>query len=379
MFVITLTFLLKTSAVYSRLVFGLAWAAASILIPLVRNFIRQVCVRFNAWGEPVAIVGFPDRKVIEVADFFARNSTKGILPKAVFIEEANRGKGDQSYQVIVSKDINGWPERFGIKTVLVVVPNWNWIGDNIDKYRYTFQRVVLIRQQKDSFSLSDSKTLDFNQVIGFQICHNLLNPWSMILKRCEDIVISGLCLISLSPLVALISLLILCDSPGGVYYHQDRLGKSGKVIKVLKFRTMYINGDQIFEERIKNDPVLRQEWEKYQKLKHDPRVTKVGAFLRKSSLDELPQVWNIFKGEMSLVGPRPIMICQKEMYGAAYHDYCQIKPGVTGLWQVSGRNYTTFTRRAELDMEYIQRWSLWLDIYIIFQTVKEVLISKGAY
>ena len=193
--VITLTFILKTSAVYSRLVLGLAWVAAIILIPLARNLVRRLCVRLNCWGEPVAIVGFPDRKVIEVADFFIKYPTKGILPTEVFIEEENQYKDNLGYQVIVSKDINGWPDRFGIKTVLVVVPNWNWIGENIEKYRYTFERVVLIHQQKDSFSLSDSKTLDFTGIIGFQVCHNLLNPWSMVVKRCEDLVISGLCLL----------------------------------------------------------------------------------------------------------------------------------------------------------------------------------------
>jgi Undecaprenyl-phosphate galactose phosphotransferase WbaP len=377
--IIMLTFLLKTTAVYSRLIFGLAWAATTILVPLVRNFARRVCVSLNSWGEPVAVVGFPDRKVIEVADFFVSSPTKGIVPMVVFVERENHIKPGSDYQVFVSKDIDGWPDRFGIKTVLVVVPNWNWISENIDNYRYIFERVVLIRQQKDIFSLSDSKILDFNDVIGFQVCHNLLNPWSMVLKRCEDILISGLCLIFLSPLVAVISLLIQLDSPGGIHYRQDRLGKYGKVIKLLKFRTMYINGDEIFEDRLKNDPALREEWEKYQKLKCDPRVTRVGAILRKFSLDELPQVWNIFRGEMSLVGPRPIMVSQKEMYGPAFHDYCQIKPGITGLWQVSGRNHTTFARRAELDMEYIQRWSLWLDIYIIFKTIREVLTRDGAY
>ena len=377
--VITITFLLKTSAVYSRLVFGLAWVGATILIPLVRNLIRRMCIRFISWGEPVAIVGFPDRKVIEVADFFTKFPNKGIAPKAVFVQIANQFKEELNYQVIDSQDINTWTDRFGIKTVLVVVPNWNWLGDNIDKYRYTFERVVLTRQQKDTFSLSDSKTLDFDQVIGFQVCHNLLNPLSMFVKRCEDLLISGFSLIFLSPLVAVISLLIHFDSRGGIYYYQERLGKSGKIIRVVKFRTMYVNGDQIFKERLKDDPTLREEWEKYQKLKRDPRVTRIGAFLRKFSLDELPQLRNIFKGEMSLVGPRPIMISQKEMYGHAFQEYSRIKPGVTGLWQVTGRNQTTFARRAELDMEYIQRWSLWLDIYIIFRTVKEILSRDGAY
>jgi Undecaprenyl-phosphate galactose phosphotransferase WbaP len=243
-------------------------------------------------------------------------------------------------------------------------------------YRYCYERVVLIRQQKDSFSLSDSKTLDFKEVIGFQICHNLLNPWSMILKRGEDLLISGLGLVFLSPLALLLALIIRLDSPGGVFYRQDRLGKNGKI---LKFRTMYTNGDQIFQEWLIKNPALRKEWENYQKLKHDPRVTRVGRLLRRFSIDELPQIWNIFIGEMSLVGPRPIMVSQKEIYGPAIQDYFQIKPGITGLWQVSGRNRTTFVRRVELDMEYIQRWSLWLDIYIVFQTVKEILMPEGAY
>jgi Undecaprenyl-phosphate galactose phosphotransferase WbaP len=215
--------------------------------------------------------------------------------------------------------------------------------------------------------------------MGFQVRHNLLNPWAMTLKRLIDFTVSGFCLLLLSPLLAFLSLLIHSDSPGGIFYRQPRLGKDGRVFQVLKFRTMYINGDQIFEDCLKSDKNLQAEWKKYQKLKSDPRITRVGAFIRKFSLDELPQLWNILKGEMSLVGPRPIMLNQREMYGLAFRDYSQIRPGVTGLWQVSGRNHTTFIRRSELDMEYIQRWSLWLDIYIIFQTVKEVCRKDGAY
>jgi Undecaprenyl-phosphate galactose phosphotransferase WbaP len=376
---ITLTFLLKTNAATSSPVLLLTWIAFNILIPLVRNFVRLIWVRLRMWGEPVAIVGFPDRRVIEVADYFVKYPTRGILPLAVFIGNPERVKEQANYQIFDENTLNGSPDPNRIKTVLVVIPNWNWIGENIDMYRYSYQRVVLIRQQKDSFSLSDSKTLDFKEVIGFQICHNLLNPWAMILKRCEDLVISGLCLVFLAPLALLLSLVIRLDSAGEVFYRQDRLGKNGKIVNILKFRTMYINGDQIFNESLNQNPALRKEWENYQKLKHDPRVTRVGAFLRMFSLDELPQIWNIFKGEMSVVGPRPIMVSQKEMYGPGIQDYFQIKPGITGLWQVSGRNRTTFARRVELDMEYIQRWSLWLDIYIIFQTVKEVLAPDDAY
>jgi lipopolysaccharide/colanic/teichoic acid biosynthesis glycosyltransferase len=142
---------------------------------------------------------------------------------------------------------------------------------------------------------------------------------------------------------------------------------------------MYINGDEIFQEKLKSDKNFRDEWKKFQKVRSDPRITPIGRFLRKYSIDELPQLVNILKGEMSLVGPRPIMVNQRQMYGPGFHDYSQVRPGVTGLWQVSGRNNTTFARRAELDMEYIQRWSLWMDMYIIFRTFREVVSKDGAY
>jgi Undecaprenyl-phosphate galactose phosphotransferase WbaP len=260
-----------------------------------------------------------------------------------------------------------------------VVSNWNWVGENLDLLRYSFQRVILVRPQRDNFSLSDSVALDFNGVVGFQVLHNLLNPWSMVVKRLIDISVSIVAIFALAPFLALISLMIRISSPGPIFYRQSRLGKDGKEFKFIKFRTMYINGDEIFQQKLKEDKGFRDEWKKFQKVRLDPRITGIGAFLRKYSIDELPQLLNILKGEMSLVGPRPIMVNQREMYGPGYHDYTQIRPGVTGLWQVSGRNHTTFARRTELDMEYIQRWSLWLDVYIIFHTFKEVVSKDGAY
>lgn len=374
-----LTFLMKNSEIFSRLVFVLAWLFTLFLLPLFRYLMRQVCIWLKVWGEPVGIVGFPDRRVTEVADFFIKNPQKGILPRLVFLEKSEQA-GDQSeYQVQPSQHIFSATARQGIRTMLVVVPNWNWVGKNIDRYRYTFERVFLIQNQKDDFSLSTSTAFDFNGEMGFQVCHNLLNPWAMTLKRAIDVVVSAASLVLLFPLLAAIAIIIRLDSPGNVFYRQERVGKGGKMFRLLKFRTMYINNDQIFEAHLKKDKNLREEWKKYQKLKADPRVTRVGAFIRKYSLDELPQLWNILQGEMSLVGPRPIMVSQKQMYGLAFHDYCQIWPGVTGLWQVSGRNHTTFARRTELDMEYIQRWSIWLDLFIILLTIREVISRDGAY
>jgi Undecaprenyl-phosphate galactose phosphotransferase WbaP len=377
--IITLTFLLKTTEIFSRIIIILAWLMALFVLPLARNFMRWLCVRLKMWGEPAAVVGFPDRRVVEVADFFVNFPQKGIAPKVIYVDGAVSPSKAIPYQILSAQNMGNSTHKSPIKTVLVVVSDWNWVGDNIDKYRYLFEKVILVQPQRANFSFSDSIALDFTGVMGFQVNHNLLNPWSILLKRLMDLTLSCLCLLVFSPLAAALSLMITFDSPGGIYYHQDRLGRDGKIVKVVKFRTMYINGDQIFEDKMKNDKELQAEWKKYQKLKSDPRITRVGAFIRKYSLDELPQLWNILYGQMSLVGPRPIMVSQKEMYGLAFHDYSQVRPGVTGLWQVNGRNDTTFNRRAELDVEYIQRWSIWLDLYIIFQTVKEVVGKHGAY
>ncbi len=221
--------------------------------------------------------------------------------------------------------------------------------------------------------------MDFSNVMGLQVKNNLLNPWSQLLKRSIDMCASFLGIVFLTPLLGLIALWIKIDSPGGVFYRQVRLGRNGQAFDVLKFRTMYQDADQLLIDKLAHDSALKKEWESYQKLRDDPRITRVGKFLRKFSLDELPQLWNVARAEMSLVGPRPMLPSQRERYGEAFRNYVQVAPGITGLWQVSGRNETTFTRRAELDNEYIQCWSVWLDIYILLKTIKVVFGQKGAY
>jgi len=376
---VALTFLLKTSAVYSRIVFLVSWGLTLFMLPIGRNIIRQICVRLKVWGEPVGIIGYPDRRVAEVADFFVKYPQKGIAPKAIFIDNPELVGCSDCYEIYKSDDVYTLAKYLRISTVLLVVSNWNWVGENLDTLRYSFERVILVRPQRDTFSLTDSVALDFNGVTGFQVMHNLLNPWSMAVKRVIDITVSSLALLFLFPFLAFICLLIRIGSPGPIFYRQSRLGRGGKSFKFIKFRTMYINGDEIFQRKIKEDKEFRDEWRKFQKVKNDPRITKIGSFLRKYSIDELPQLINILKGDMSLVGPRPIMDNQRDMYGPSFHDYSQVRPGVTGLWQISGRNLTTFARRVEFDMEYIQRWSIWLDIYIIFRTFKEVVAKDGAY
>lgn len=177
----------------------------------------------------------------------------------------------------------------------------------------------------------------------------------------------------------LIGILIKLDSPGPVFYHQKRIGRFGRKFPVYKFRTMVANADQILKDYLDNSPELKSQWLATQKLKQDPRVTRLGSVLRKLSLDELPQLWNIIIGDMSLVGPRPIVDAEVEKYGKCFELYIQVRPGLTGLWQVSGRNNTSYQYRVELDEYYVRNRSLKLDLQILWKTIFVVLSKEGAY
>jgi len=176
-----------------------------------------------------------------------------------------------------------------------------------------------------------------------------------------------------------IAILVKLDSPGPVFFRQRRIGRFGRKFHVYKFRTMVQNADQILQNYLDNSPQLKVQWLATHKLKQDPRVTRLGALLRKSSLDELPQLWNILIGDMSLVGPRPIVDAEVEKYGKCFELYIQVRPGLTGLWQVSGRNNTTYEHRVELDEYYVRNRSLKLDLQILWKTVFVVLRKTGAY
>jgi lipopolysaccharide/colanic/teichoic acid biosynthesis glycosyltransferase len=174
-----------------------------------------------------------------------------------------------------------------------------------------------------------------------------------------------------------IAILIRLDG-GPAFYFQRRIGLGGQPFNCLKFRSMILDADERLQEVLANDPVARAEWEHYQKLARDPRITPIGKFIRATSLDELPQLINVWRGEMSIVGPRPIMADQIALYGEHFGDYCTLRPGITGLWQVAGRNNCTFAERVRLDMEYARTWSLLRDIQIILLTIPAVLAGKGA-
>lgn len=200
------------------------------------------------------------------------------------------------------------------------------------------------------------------------------------LKRIFDIVFSLLVLTLGSPIFLLIALAVKCSSKGPIFYSHERIGRGGKPFACYKYRTMYRDADQRLEELLQQHPELRQEWEANRKLKNDPRVIPFGSFLRKTSLDELPQFWNVLKGDLSVVGPRPVVHQEiQKHFGEKAGVILSIRPGLTGIWQVSGRSDMAYTVRIQLDELYVDTQSLLLDLKLIFKTIPAMLFSKGAY
>lgn len=197
-------------------------------------------------------------------------------------------------------------------------------------------------------------------------------------KRLFDITIAATALVALSPVILLFALLVRLQDGGASFFAQPRRGYKGEIFKCYKLRTMSVDANVRLEALLRDDPALRSEWLATQKLQNDPRITKLGKFLRKSSIDELPQLWNVLLGEMSIVGPRPIVDGEIKKYGDDFRYFTSVRPGLTGLWQVEGRTDTTYEERVAMDVKYAQTRTFWNDIWIVLKTIPAVLMSRGA-
>jgi Undecaprenyl-phosphate galactose phosphotransferase WbaP len=200
-----------------------------------------------------------------------------------------------------------------------------------------------------------------------------------VVKRVVDLVLTAMVMPFLLPVLLILAVLVRLTSPGPVFFSHRRICRNGAFFSMWKFRTMCVNSSEVLERHLAAHPEARAEWNQSHKLQHDPRVTKIGRVMRRLSLDELPQIWNVITGRMSLVGPRPIVAAEVEKYAESFQCYTRVKPGVTGLWQVSGRSKLSYDARVKLDCEYVNRWSLLRDLKILAMTVKSVVNQDGAY
>ena len=252
----------------------------------------------------------------------------------------------------------------------------SWLREFMIKgYRYVSVIPTLRGVPLDS---TDMSFIFSHEVMIFRVQQNLAKWSSRIIKRTFDIIGSLGIITILSPILLYISYKVKRDGGPAIYGH-ERVGKNGESFKCLKFRSMIINSKEVLENLLSSDSNAKREWDETFKLKNDPRITPIGKFLRRTSLDELPQLFNVLKGEMSLVGPRPIITAELERYNDEVDYYLLSKPGMTGLWQVSGRSDVDYDTRVYLDAWYVKNWSMWNDIAILFKTVSVVLKKDGAY
>jgi Undecaprenyl-phosphate galactose phosphotransferase WbaP len=339
--------------------------------------LRSLLPNFKNWGEPVAIIGAVENAV-EIAAYLQKNRSIGLHPVAIFDDLPGKiaKAGIPSLPI---KKLMGFCGQKKIESAIVIESSTDRFLDSLDLYDDIFKRVVFIPHSNHRQSLSGLTVMEYGELVGFEKRHNLLDRRSQIIKRAIDLLVSLTGLVILMPVFLVIAMIIWLDSPGRIFYRQTRIGKNNRVFSMVKFRTMQINADRFLRKYLDQNPSQMKEWEQFQKLKFDPRITRFGRFLRRFSIDEFPQLWNVLKGDMSLVGPRPILGDQQDRYGKPYSLYKKVHPGITGLWQISGRASTSFSRRVELDRQYVMNWSVWLDILILVKTFRVVITQNGAF
>lgn len=385
------SFLTKEGHNYSRLALFFAWGFAVFAVPAARLVVRSHCCKHPWWALPCVMFGNAER-VPELCAALYSAKRQGVLPALLVLDEHDDAPPADACPNVPVKRIplaDHKKARAALDAIAQSIPgSYAVVGfdgsDTLKRQAWLnvvdqcFQRIILI----PDLSVGGRVWLmavTIGNLSGIMLRQNLLDPRRMLLKRAMDVLLTLAGGVVLFPALAVLAALIRLDSPGPALFTHRRIGRNGDPFQIYKFRTMAANSAELLEKHLAQSPEAREEWEQTQKLKNDPRVTRIGRFLRKTSLDELPQLINVLKGDMSLVGPRPIVASEIERYGDDYELYIRVSPGITGLWQVSGRNDVSYAERVRLDKHYVCNWSVWLDILIIIRTAPEVLRCSGAY
>ena len=366
---IAFLFLAKNGEALSRGVLFGAWILACFLLPLGREFVRHRFARYPWWGYPLVVLNsFTGRK--KIWHYLRRHPEYGFNPVASV---------DLPESLADARSVLEDAARKHPGSVALVAGLPSDMNSFLSVVNVYFSRVLILPETKES-SLSFWLTpCDVGVSMGFLLQQRLHDRRRLFLKRSIDLIFCALGAVLVVPVSLVLALAIRLDSRGPILYRQKRVGQGGREIMVHKFRTMARDADLILEKYLADNPDARDEWERDHKLRRDPRITRVGRFLRHTSLDELPQLIDVLAGNMSIVGPRPIVNEEISKYGPVYSDYILVKPGITGLWQVSGRNDTSYEERVAYDFYYINNWSIWMDIWILCRTVPVVILGRGAY
>ena len=365
----------------SRSVLGVGFLALLVLAPFTRQFTKWLLRRADLWGKPVVIFssGEPGDWV---AALLSREWGLGYNPIAVF--GSHLGQSRKHYEATPDEqsleNATILARRFGVDTVIFAMPHTRreHLARLVHWASFDFRHVTVV-PNLDGVANAGVVARDLAGVFGLEIRYNLLDPWVLRIKRALDLLATAVGGIFVLPLLLVLCMLVRLESGGPVLYADRRMGRNGEPFSCLKFRTMVPDAEDALRRILEADPEARAEYARYHKLREDPRVTRVGRFLRMTSLDELPQLWNVLKGEMSLVGPRPYLPRESEDIGVTQSDILRVYPGMTGPWQVSGRSNTSFEERVRMDAHYVRDWSVWLDLVLLARTVKTLMSGRSAF
>ncbi len=348
--VLTILALMKTNQEYSRLFITIYFLLATILIPIIKIYTKKLLYSFD----------FLKRRVLIIGDEQERERFKSELKKNFYLGEVY---DEENYEAVIIISKNMGVDR---------------LNSLIDNYRDINGGVYIVPYITD-INFAHSTIMEYSNIRlnSIFIENRLLIKKNIIIKNIFDKIIAISIMPIFLPIHIIISILIKLDSKGPVFFKQPRLGKDNSTFSCYKYRTMYENSDSILREYLIKNPDEVNYYNRYHKYRNDPRVTKIGSFLRSTSLDEFPQILNVLKGEMSLVGPRPYMLDEAEKLGEDRDLILKVKPGITGLWQVSGRNNLTFQERNRLEVWYIKNWLFWDDFIILIKTIKVVFLKIG--
>jgi undecaprenyl-phosphate galactose phosphotransferase len=373
----------KMQGSISRLVLLGLWAASVFTFPLFRLWGKRLLYRTGIWRERVLILGAGNAGRL-VMEGLQRERHMG-YEVIGFLDDDERKWGEMISGRKVFGRIRHFP-RFirDLRIVTVIISMPSLAPERLSALTAGVQNHAtntMVIPDLRGIALLNTGLLHlfYEEIFLMNIRNNLKSAPSRFVKRLFDITLGILSMPVLLPLIGILGLVIRIETPGPAIYAHDRIGRNGKTFRCYKFRTMLRDAEDRLREIVENNEELRSEWEKNWKLKDDPRITRIGRFLRRTSLDELPQIFNVLKGEMSFVGPRPYLLRERNVLEEQLPVICSTKPGITGLWQVSGRSNTGHEYRLKLDAWYVMNWSLWFDIAILFKTVRAVARMEGAY
>lgn len=373
-----LAMLFQTTQGYSRVVIASAGVLTSLLAQSFRNWMRYVLFKLNVGQIPVLLAGAGEvgRRL---AAILKTDPYTGFRVVGYFngVHEANPELDVEGIPCLGSlKDIVTEAKKRDVK-ILFACQDERLFRCQMKGFSTWFTYIEFL-PTANAFPVFGSKAVVFDGIGGLEMVNQARKRALRFQKWALDKTLALIAFVAALPFFVVLPVLIKLTSRGSVFYRQERLGRYGKPFHVWKFRSMYADADERLKRLCEENPELAEEWERNYKFADDPRVTSFGRFLRRTSLDELPQLVNVLCGEMALIGPRPIVADEVKYYGSSYETFSSVRPGVTGLWQISGRSDTDYDRRVALDTYYVLNWSPWMDLWILLRTVLAVVLMRGA-